>query len=264
MHGCCCLRKSPTDQKCSPGRPTRPDADITSEFYNPSAQCLDHQHQQLSPRAPSTALCQFLVLLLHTTRRLQMACTSPVSAAKLFVQLAPARGSQPVLDFLLPRRHVVATASRRALRSSSTAATGVRLIHLGDTSMRAGWRTPAPATALPQRTAPFNSLTAGLPYTPARRYTQAVYNPQKDDEGIEMKLEITPRAAKVSLHPPSPKQPQTACGTPLCFAVTEPNTNPPTRSASQISCSKTTIRTSPYGSRSSLAAATASNISCPS
>ncbi|PSR83761.1 hypothetical protein BD289DRAFT_483137 [Coniella lustricola] len=35
-----------------------------------------------------------------------------------------------------------------------------------------------------------------LSFASARRYTQTAYNPIKDDDGNEMKLEITPRAAK--------------------------------------------------------------------
>ena len=37
--------------------------------------------------------------------------------------------------------------------------------------------------------------------TTSRRATHAILNPQQDEDGNDMMLEITPRAAKVSTHP---------------------------------------------------------------
>ncbi|ROW12687.1 hypothetical protein VMCG_00158 [Cytospora schulzeri] len=118
-----------------------------------------------------------------------VSCASSTSAAKLFVQLAPRRApSQPVLDFLLPRNHhaaAAATAAAAAIGTSSTRSFHSQTARAPPTSklpQTVAWRIPrAPRT---------------FPYGTARRYTQAVYNPQKDEDGNEMKMDITPRAAK--------------------------------------------------------------------
>lgn len=137
-----------------------------------------------------------------------MACANPVSAAKLFVHLAPPRASFS-LDFLLPRSTraaaVATAASTRAFPSNTT--TRVQSAYLENPSAQtvsgAGggggiWPKSPAARSLSQR-APGRRPPASAiaPYTSTRRYTQAVYNPQKDEDGNVMKLEITPRAAKV-------------------------------------------------------------------
>lgn len=41
------------------------------------------------------------------------------------------------------------------------------------------------------------TIPRSFAYTSRRSYTQAVYNPQQDEDGNDMNLDITPRAAKV-------------------------------------------------------------------
>lgn len=125
-----------------------------------------------------------------------LSCSNSLSAAKLFVQLAPKRGSEPVLEFLLPRGR--SAIPRRALHSSSVQArsadtsTGTR--H-GSFPASVGWRIPR-ETLFGNAATP-TILSRPLAHTSRRAYTQAVYNPQQDEDGNDMTLEITPRAAKV-------------------------------------------------------------------
>lgn len=125
-----------------------------------------------------------------------LSCSNSLSTAKLFVQLAPKRGSEPVLEFLLPRGRSVS--SRRPFHNSSVHTRGAQTstgARHGSFTSSVGWGMPrgilsanaAPSTRIPK---PFAHMTR-------RGYTQAVYNPQQDEDGNDMTLEITPRAAKV-------------------------------------------------------------------
>ncbi|KAI1107198.1 hypothetical protein F4804DRAFT_219812 [Jackrogersella minutella] len=120
---------------------------------------------------------------------LPMRCTraySPSSFAKFFVRLTNASSPSPlcsntsILDVLLPppraRSFHLAAAARQAvpLRSRSR-----------NTRPRSDGNSSMPAAAARR---PF-SMTA------SRRKTQVAYNPQKDEDGNDMLLEITPRAA---------------------------------------------------------------------
>ncbi|KAK8022049.1 Iron-sulfur cluster assembly 2-like protein- mitochondrial [Apiospora rasikravindrae] len=115
-------------------------------------------------------------------------CTNPASAAKLFVQLsrscAQQQSSQRApLDILLPasaRSFHVAARSYAPITSRSSASL---------------------SSSLPRRTTACAASTStattarSFSSTSARQMTQAIYNPQKDDDGNEMVMEITPRAA---------------------------------------------------------------------
>lgn len=127
---------------------------------------------------------------------LPLSCSHSLSAAKLFVQLAPKRGSEPVLEFLLPQSR--SAISRRPFHSSSVQArradTSTSTRH-GSFPSSVAWSVPR--GMLPVNTAPSTIMSKPFAHTTRRGYTQAVYNPQQDEDGNDMTLEITPRAAKV-------------------------------------------------------------------
>ncbi|PTB76004.1 hypothetical protein M440DRAFT_1334418 [Trichoderma longibrachiatum ATCC 18648] len=118
---------------------------------------------------------------------LSRGCTNGASAAKSFIQLAkrrysvaPFHAQQTPLEFLIPRRVPQAPRLRNV---SSAARFGQRLI-ITQVSK---------ASVLPVgRNTSSRSFTASA----ARLATICVRNPVKDEEGKEMKLEITPRAAQ--------------------------------------------------------------------
>jgi hypothetical protein len=56
------------------------------------------------------------------------------------------------------------------------------------------------------RGAPKRLVSRCFSSSAARRQTKVIYNPRKDDDGADMNVEITPRAANVRAHPPSSLQ----------------------------------------------------------
>ncbi|KAI0603142.1 hypothetical protein F4775DRAFT_14829 [Biscogniauxia sp. FL1348] len=127
---------------------------------------------------------------------LHCANASAASAAKLFLQLcarrssvAPISPTSSILDVLLPPRARAFHLPRVAARSPSRPAT-------------------ATIVAVPSRTGYFRQGATppavrwrGFASTGTWRKTQVIYNPQSDEDGNVMLLEITPRAANLNPTP---------------------------------------------------------------
>lgn len=130
----------------------------------------------------------------------RLRCTNAPTTASLFVQLSmrrqPAAGGLAILDLLLPLpRRVVSAPSIRAhhiasaRRTASTAAA-----YSAPNNRPLGSSTPhrtLPTSPTTRLGAPARAFSVSSPW----RATHALFNPQVDDDGKEMVLEITPRAA---------------------------------------------------------------------
>lgn len=117
-------------------------------------------------------------------------CAQAPTAATLFWQLTapflPVSAAAPILDFLVPQ----ASPRRRIYTLPGTC--------LPTTPLLPGRRRKTQRSRVAQAShRTYRELHTSAP----RRATVAIHNPQKDDDGLEMALEITPRAAKVCLDP---------------------------------------------------------------
>jgi len=136
-----------------------------------------------------------------------MPCANAPSAAKFFVQLCTRRsnasslptisGSSSILDVLLPPR-----TQARALSLSLGAAarnnnnnTSRTIITSSTTTSRFGVNTNV-GVGVRRHAGESMSMRTFSTSQPLAR-TVAIHNPQTDEEGNEMMLEITPRAANV-------------------------------------------------------------------
>ncbi|KAF5009587.1 hypothetical protein FDECE_4191 [Fusarium decemcellulare] len=114
-------------------------------------------------------------------------CAHAQSTARSFIQLArrsystPASQSSAPLDFLVPR-----CAPPSTIRTTELSAAASRTnAHSGSRSLRRPWG----IKLQPLARRSFATSTA-------RQQTRAILNPQKDEDGNDMMLEITERAAK--------------------------------------------------------------------
>jgi iron-sulfur cluster assembly 2 len=109
-------------------------------------------------------------------------CVNAPSAARLFVQLSASSHQGSLLDVFLPRQ----TRTFRSARTDRARRTAIQ-DHVAGRLL---------GPALSRR---------GFSGTSYRRMTKAIHNPQVDEDGKEMMLEITPRAAQVTSTPRMPQ-----------------------------------------------------------
>lgn len=116
-------------------------------------------------------------------------CANGPSVAKLFVQLS-ARSSNPILDVLLPPRTQARAFYARVSRNGAP--------HKPSTPIPRSW-VAADATARRQSVVDKSRSRSRRPFSTSGLLakTLAIHNPQTDEDGNEMMLEITPRAANV-------------------------------------------------------------------
>ncbi|KAI1457773.1 hypothetical protein F4805DRAFT_164649 [Annulohypoxylon moriforme] len=123
---------------------------------------------------------------------LPMRCVRTSSLANIFVRLLNTSSSSPacsngsILELLLPPR-------TRAFHLAATSASASRDVRQSQPS---ALRTRSTRNTRP-RSNSRNGIASRQPFSASAlwRKTQVVYNPQKDEDGNDMVLEITPRAA---------------------------------------------------------------------
>ena len=117
-------------------------------------------------------------------------CANAPSSAKLFIQMSlrsrACSAALPTLDILYPR---TSFGARRWPNPTSAP----RFLSTLDAS-----RLRSKVLTTPERRMP--AVRRHFSNTTSRPATHAILNPQQDEDGNEMKLEITSRAAKVSTH----------------------------------------------------------------
>ncbi|KAH6627577.1 hypothetical protein F5144DRAFT_593775 [Chaetomium tenue] len=133
----------------------------------------------------------------------RLRCANAPSTATLFIQLSMRRQAVscglPILDVLLP----VSSQAARApfTRAHHVASTGrITDAHRHEPSSAAVCRPGrggTPRSTLPKaRATPLRLLSRPFSTSSSWRATHAIFNPQVDDDGKDMVLEITQRAAK--------------------------------------------------------------------
>ncbi|KAK4033155.1 hypothetical protein C8A01DRAFT_50201 [Parachaetomium inaequale] len=128
----------------------------------------------------------------------RLRCANAPATASLFVQLSMRRqavsGGLPILDLLLPLpSRLVRAPSVRAYHIVSTR--GIVGAHQRGSCPSTPSSTPWGGAAKPRAT-PLNPTSQAFSTSSPWRATHAIFNPQVDDDGKDMVLEITQRAAK--------------------------------------------------------------------
>lgn len=114
-------------------------------------------------------------------------CIALCSPARAFLSLSQPRSAAGTLDFLLPpaartaQQH--ATVQRRCFGA---------LTHDAHTSFSHPTIRPSYKSVLPRQPVQVSAFST----TSTLRATRAIFNPQQDEDGNDMMVEITPRAAK--------------------------------------------------------------------